>query len=139
MLGSLERPDVDKISGLSPVIAIEQKTINRNPGFGPGRLFYPPGVVEVFFSEPVGRFRHCLSFRDFYLIARISTELDAQLADSSFDLYLVEETSRYVYRIFAAKTLMENPAKYGFNLLADQFYTPEAYTETTVTSCRSTR
>ncbi len=31
MLGSLERPDVDNISGLSPVIAIEQKTINRNP------------------------------------------------------------------------------------------------------------
>lgn len=31
MLGNLERPDVDKISGLSPVIAIEQKTINRNP------------------------------------------------------------------------------------------------------------
>ncbi len=31
MLGSLERPDVDHISGLSPVIAIEQKTVNRNP------------------------------------------------------------------------------------------------------------
>lgn len=31
MLGGLERPDVDKITGLSPVIAIEQKTINRNP------------------------------------------------------------------------------------------------------------
>ena len=31
MLGSLERPDVDQITGLSPVIAIEQKTINRNP------------------------------------------------------------------------------------------------------------
>ena len=31
MLGNLERPDVDKITGLSPVIAIEQKTINRNP------------------------------------------------------------------------------------------------------------
>lgn len=31
MLGALERPDVDKISGLAPVIAIEQKTINRNP------------------------------------------------------------------------------------------------------------
>ncbi len=31
MLGALERPDVDNISGLSPVIAIEQKTINRNP------------------------------------------------------------------------------------------------------------
>lgn len=31
LLGSMQRPDVDKITGLSPVIAIEQKTINRNP------------------------------------------------------------------------------------------------------------
>lgn len=31
MLGALERPDVDNITGLSPVIAIEQKTVNRNP------------------------------------------------------------------------------------------------------------
>ena len=30
-LGSMERPDVDRIDGLSPVIAIEQKTTNRNP------------------------------------------------------------------------------------------------------------
>ncbi|MBN1598742.1 MAG: excinuclease ABC subunit UvrA [Bacteroidales bacterium] len=30
-LGNLERPDVDKITGLSPVISIEQKTTNRNP------------------------------------------------------------------------------------------------------------
>ena len=30
-LGNMERPDVDKISGLSPVISIEQKTTNRNP------------------------------------------------------------------------------------------------------------
>ena len=30
-LGNIERPDVDKISGLSPVISIEQKTTNRNP------------------------------------------------------------------------------------------------------------
>ncbi len=30
-IGNLERPDVDKISGLSPVISIEQKSTNRNP------------------------------------------------------------------------------------------------------------
>ena len=30
-IGTMERPDVDKISGLSPVVAIEQKTTNRNP------------------------------------------------------------------------------------------------------------
>lgn len=31
MLGTLERPDVDKINGLSPVISIDQKTVNKNP------------------------------------------------------------------------------------------------------------
>ena len=30
-VGTMERPDVDKISGLSPVVAIEQKTTNKNP------------------------------------------------------------------------------------------------------------
>ncbi len=30
-IGNIERPDVDKISGLSPVIAIEQKTVSKNP------------------------------------------------------------------------------------------------------------
>lgn len=30
-LGNMERPDVDQITGLSPVISIEQKTVNRNP------------------------------------------------------------------------------------------------------------
>ena len=31
LLGSMERPDVDNITGLSPVISIEQKTVNKNP------------------------------------------------------------------------------------------------------------
>lgn len=31
LLGNMERPDVDKITGLSPVISIEQKTVNKNP------------------------------------------------------------------------------------------------------------
>jgi len=30
-IGNMERPDVDKISGLSPVISIEQKSVNKNP------------------------------------------------------------------------------------------------------------
>ncbi|HLP34140.1 MAG TPA: excinuclease ABC subunit UvrA, partial [Bacteroidia bacterium] len=30
-IGNMERPDVDKIDGLSPVISIEQKTVNKNP------------------------------------------------------------------------------------------------------------
>ena len=66
--------------------------------------------------------------------ARVTNELASQLADSAFDLYLVEETSRYPFRVYAAKTLMENPSKYGFKLKANQFYAPLQYTEVTVSS-----
>ncbi len=66
--------------------------------------------------------------------ARVTNELASQLADSAFDLYLVEETSRYPFRVYAAKTLMENPSKYGFKLKANQFYAPLQYTEVSVTS-----
>lgn len=65
---------------------------------------------------------------------RISGELTDQLAQSAFDLYLVEETTRYPYRVYAAKAIMEDPVKYGFNLLADQFYRPYECTEVEVTS-----
>lgn len=56
--------------------------------------------------------------------ARISKELDRQGADTSLDLYLTEETTRYPYRIMAMKTVLENPGKYGFHLRDDQLYQP---------------
>ena len=37
-VGTMERPDVDKITGLSPVVAIEQKTTNKNHQRGDGTL-----------------------------------------------------------------------------------------------------
>ena len=37
-IGTLERPDVDKINGLSPVISIEQKTTSKNPRSTVGTL-----------------------------------------------------------------------------------------------------
>lgn len=60
--------------------------------------------------------------------ARITKELDAQMADDALDLYLVEETQRYMFRILAAKLIFSDPRAYGFTLSADQFYTPIAYT-----------
>ncbi|MDE6317346.1 MAG: transglycosylase SLT domain-containing protein [Muribaculaceae bacterium] len=59
--------------------------------------------------------------------ARISKELDSQLASTAMDLYLTEETSRYMFRILATKLIMENPRAYGFSLNPDQFYTPMEY------------
>lgn len=63
---------------------------------------------------------------------RISRELGAQFADSSFDLYLNDETSRYVFRIMAMKEVMEHPRDYGFLLNADQLYQPVEYDIATV-------
>ena len=60
--------------------------------------------------------------------ARITKELGAQMADTALDLYLVEETQRYMFRILAAKMIMSDPRAYGFNLRPDQFYTPMKYT-----------
>lgn len=37
-IGNIERPDVDKINGLSPVISIEQKTTSKNPRSTVGTL-----------------------------------------------------------------------------------------------------
>lgn len=67
-------------------------------------------------------------------MGRISGELTKQSADSTFDLWLVEETSRYVYRIIAMKQIFENPYKYGFVLRADDLYKPIECEEVTVTS-----
>lgn len=55
-------------------------------------------------------------------MGRISTELDKQFADNSFDLFLNDETSRYVFRIMAIKTLLENPAAFGYQLTPNQLY-----------------
>lgn len=57
----------------------------------------------------------------------ISRRLESQQVKSSFDLHLVTETSRYVFRIMAAKLILENPQKYGFLLKRSQLYYPVEY------------
>ncbi len=64
--------------------------------------------------------------------ARIVGQLDKQGVDDPLDLQLVEETARYVYRIFAAKLMFDNPAAFGFCLRASDLYPPIPYTEVTV-------
>ncbi|MDD2961332.1 MAG: lytic transglycosylase domain-containing protein [Muribaculaceae bacterium] len=65
-------------------------------------------------------------------MGRISSELNKQLADNSFDLYLTEETSRYVFRIIAMKIILENPRSFGYNLTKEQLYQPIKYSEVEV-------
>ncbi len=66
-------------------------------------------------------------------MARISNAFDDQQIDSVFDLYLNSETSRYICRLYAFKTVMENPQKYGFKFTPEQLYQPIACREVKVT------
>lgn len=57
-------------------------------------------------------------------MGRITGELQKQQVDTYYDLWLVEETTRYVYRILAIKQIFENPYKFGFVLRAEDLYKP---------------
>lgn len=64
---------------------------------------------------------------------KIATELSRQRVDNSFDLYLVQETSRYVFRIIAYKLVMESPKRYGYRFSRKNLYQPVGYTTVDVT------
>lgn len=50
-LGNLERPDIDKITGLSPVISIEQKTTNKNPRSTVGTITEIYDYLRLFYAR----------------------------------------------------------------------------------------
>ena len=51
--------------------------------------------------------------------------LEDQSVDSYYDLYLNDETSRYVFRILAIKEIAENPLRYGFHIEPEHLYKQE--------------
>ena len=52
----------------------------------------------------------------------IARKREQQQQTKAMDLQLVEETSRYMFRILVAKMFFENPGSFGFNLEADEYY-----------------
>ena len=65
---------------------------------------------------------------------RISTQLQKQMVSRAADLWLVEETSRYMFRLLAAKAVISNPQQYGFLLKREHLYPSIPYTEVKVTT-----
>jgi len=57
-LGSLERPDVDKIDGLSPVIAIEQKTTSKSPRSTVGTITEIYDFLRLLFARAADAFSY---------------------------------------------------------------------------------
>ncbi|MDR2473713.1 MAG: lytic transglycosylase domain-containing protein [Tannerella sp.] len=67
-------------------------------------------------------------------MGRMNEQKALQGEESVFDMYFVEETTRYPYRMFAAKLIFENPLKYGFKFKAADLYAPLDCDEVTVDS-----
>jgi hypothetical protein len=55
----------------------------------------------------------------------IQRAINNQQVDNYYDLYLNEETSRYVFRIIAIREIIENPQKYGFRINPRHLYQEE--------------
>ena len=64
---------------------------------------------------------------------RITEELKKQKVDSYYDLLLNTETSRYIFRIIALKTIFNDPESYGFHLKDEDLYPPIPTKTVTVT------
>ena len=62
-------------------------------------------------------------------IPGITKQLDRQKTNSYYNLVLGEETSRYIARVIAIKEIMNNPAKYGFDIKQNELYNDLPYTE----------
>lgn len=81
MLGALERPDVDKITGLCPVISIEQKTVNKNPRSTIGTITEVYDFLRLLFA----RIREAVSYKSGKPMIKYTEEQILELILGKFD------------------------------------------------------
>jgi len=82
-LGNLERPDVDKIDGLSPVIAIEQKTTSRSPRSTVGTITEIYDFLRLLFARVGTAYSYetgekMVSYTDEQILEKITKDFDGQ-------------------------------------------------------------
>ena len=63
---------------------------------------------------------------------RLRTAIEEQEVDNYYQLYLPVETQRYLFRILAAKMILTNPARYGFQVREDDLYPPLEFDQVNV-------
>ncbi len=66
--------------------------------------------------------------------ARISNELSNQKVNDALDLWLVEETTRYYYRLLAIKQVFEHPRRYGFVIQPEHLHKPMEFKKVEVST-----
>lgn len=67
----------------------------------------------------------------------VDRQVEIQNQDNYYDLLLPEETSRYLFRILAFKTIFSDPVKYGFDVPEEHMYPPLEYNVVNVDSAVS--
>ncbi len=80
-IGNMERPDVDKITGLSPVISIEQKTVNKNPRSTVGTITEIYDFLRLLFA----RVSDAYSYETGELMRKFSEKQILEIIQSSFN------------------------------------------------------
>jgi hypothetical protein len=64
----------------------------------------------------------------------LKTEMLVQKVNNYYQLYLNQETQRYVFRILAAKVILSNPEKYGYYLTEEDLYKPVQFDRIEITA-----
>lgn len=64
----------------------------------------------------------------------LKTEMLMQKVNNYYQLYLNQETQRYVFRILAAKIILSNPKKYGYYLTEEDLYKPVQFDRIEITA-----
>ena len=110
-LGGLERPDVDKIDGLSPVIAIEQKTTNKNPRSTVGTITEIYDFLRLLFARAADAYSYETN-------EKMVSYSDTQILDLILDAFDTKKISILAPVIKSRKghyrDLFEQIAKQGF-------------------------
>ena len=81
-------------------------------------------VACEYFKEAYGKFGDWLTVAASYNAGQngIQRRIAAQRQDTALELWMAEETSRYIFRLLAAKMLFENPAAFGFDVTSADMY-----------------
>lgn len=82
-MGGMERPDVDKINGLSPVISIEQKTTSKNPRSTVGTITEVYDFLRLLFARAGEAYSHVSGNKmermsDEQIVARVLSQFEGQ-------------------------------------------------------------
>ncbi len=110
-LGGLERPDVDKIDGLSPVISIEQKSTNKNPRSTVGTITEIYDFLRLLFARVADAYSYNTG-------EKMVQYTDEQIKDLIFETYLGKKIYLMAPVVKSRKghykELFESIAKQGF-------------------------